>query len=136
MASKSDQNQVLGQELVETPSRFEKVEPQATKKLHTLFLRTYVTLEVEGRQIHVDKQTLADHSPVFKGMFEFLCQAKSLRTSKYFFLLFITTNFDTKLQVIIYHCCLALKHNITFLPQRQYSIYGHVIAIFIVCQIA
>ena len=70
MASKSDQNQVLGQELVETPSRFEKIEPQAKKKLRTLFLRTDVTLEVEGHQIHVNKQTLADHSPVFKGMFE------------------------------------------------------------------
>ena len=70
MASKSDQNQVLDQELVETPSRFEKVEPQVKKKLRTLFLRTDVTLEVEGRQIHVNKQTLADHSPVFKGMFE------------------------------------------------------------------
>ena len=40
------------------------------KKLRTLFLRTDLTLEVEGRQIHVNRQMLADHSPVFQGMFE------------------------------------------------------------------
>ncbi|XP_062569337.1 uncharacterized protein LOC134231388 [Saccostrea cucullata] len=33
------------------------------------FLPTDVILEVEGRDIHVNKQVLADHSPVFKTMF-------------------------------------------------------------------
>ena len=58
------------QELVVDRNRFEEFEPPAKKKPRTLFLRTDVTLEVEGRQIHVNRQTLADHSPVFKGMFE------------------------------------------------------------------
>ena len=57
-------------ELVVAGNGFEEVEPPATKKPRTLFLRTDVTLEVEGRQIHVNRQTLAEHSPVFKGMFE------------------------------------------------------------------
>ena len=57
-------------ELVVAGNGFEEVEPPATKKPRTLFLRTDVTLEVEARQIHVNRQTLADHSPVFKGMFE------------------------------------------------------------------
>ncbi|XP_062605980.1 kelch-like protein 23 [Saccostrea cucullata] len=37
-------------------------------KLH--FMPTNVILEVEGRDIHVNKQVLSDHSPVFKAMFE------------------------------------------------------------------
>lgn len=36
----------------------------------TLFLPHYVILEVEGMQLHVRKQVLADNSPKFEQMFE------------------------------------------------------------------
>ncbi|XP_062597021.1 uncharacterized protein LOC134258473 [Saccostrea cucullata] len=48
----------------EDDTEFDEDEPQ----VH--FLHTDVILEVEGRDIHVNKQMLADHSPVFKAMFE------------------------------------------------------------------
>lgn len=35
-----------------------------------LFPKTDAILEVEGREIHINKQILADSSPVFKTMFE------------------------------------------------------------------
>lgn len=36
----------------------------------TLFLQPNVILEVEGKQLYVCKKILAEHSPVFKLMFE------------------------------------------------------------------
>ena len=69
MASESE-IEVSEEDLVVDRKTFEEVESQIQKKVQTLFLRTDVILEVEGRQIHVNRQMLADHSPVFQGMFE------------------------------------------------------------------
>ncbi|XP_022294919.2 uncharacterized protein LOC111105038 [Crassostrea virginica] len=62
--------EVSVQDLVVDRKTFEEIDSQTQKKVQTLFLRTDIILEVEGRQIHVNRQMLADHSPVFQGMFE------------------------------------------------------------------
>ena len=44
--------------------------PQEDQQPRPLFPKTDAILEVEGREIHINKQILADSSPVFKTMFE------------------------------------------------------------------
>ncbi|XP_078315796.1 BTB and MATH domain-containing protein 36-like [Crassostrea virginica] len=44
--------------------------PQEDQQPRPLFPKTDAILEVEGREIHINKQILADSSPVFKKMFE------------------------------------------------------------------
>ena len=58
----------------------EEPEPQSEEKPRPLFPQTDVILEVEGRPIHVNKQTLADSSPVFKRMFESDFKEKHMNT--------------------------------------------------------
>lgn len=55
----------------------EDPESQSEEKPLPLFLPNDVILEVEGRQLYVNKQTLADSSPVFKRMFESDFQEKT-----------------------------------------------------------
>ena len=43
---------------------------QEDQQPRPLFPKTDAILEVEGREIHINKQILADSSPVFKNMFE------------------------------------------------------------------
>lgn len=56
----------------------EEPETQSEEKPLPLFLPNDVILEVEGRQLYVNKQTLADSSPVFKTMFESDFQEKHM----------------------------------------------------------
>ena len=56
----------------------EEPESQSEEKPLPLFLPNDVILEVEGWQLHVNKQTLADNSPVFKRMFESDFQEKHM----------------------------------------------------------
>ena len=58
----------------------EEPEPQSEEKPRPLFPPTDVILEVEGRPIHVNKQTLADSSPVFKRIFESDFKEKHMNT--------------------------------------------------------
>lgn len=47
-----------------------KCKQQKLEEETTLFLQPDVILEVEGKQLHVRKQVLAENSPVFRRMFE------------------------------------------------------------------
>lgn len=58
----------------------EETKFQPEEKHRPLFPPTDVILEVEGRPIHVNKQTLADSSPVFKKMFESDFKEKHMNT--------------------------------------------------------
>lgn len=47
-----------------------KRKQQKLREEPTLFVQPDVILEVEGKQLHVRKQVLAENSPVFRRMFE------------------------------------------------------------------
>lgn len=47
-----------------------KSKQQKLREEPTLFVQPDVILEMEGKQLHVRKQVLAENSPVFRRMFE------------------------------------------------------------------